>query len=105
METVGLDGEPNLKHKAAIRDMQDAILSPQDASTINGHIKCDLPDDSLYNFDGTMTIKVKNLDESYKYCLKYNQLLLRGTSLKTTQWVYGIVVYTGHETKMHQHYR
>jgi phospholipid-transporting ATPase len=28
VETVSLDGETNLKHKSAIRDMQDAILSP-----------------------------------------------------------------------------
>ena len=105
VETIGLDGEPNLKYKEAIRDMQDAILSPADAGTINGHIKADLPNDSLYNFDGLMTIRVKNLEENYKYALNYQQLLLRGTSLRTTHWIYGIVVYTGHETKMHQHYR
>jgi phospholipid-transporting ATPase len=101
VETIGLDGEPNLKHKASIRDMQDAILSPQDASTINGHIKCDQPNDSLYSFDGVMTIRVKNSEDTYKYPLGYNQLLMRGTSLRSTQWVYGIVVYTGHETRMH----
>lgn len=60
VETLTLDGETNLKHKSAIRDMQDAILSPSDASTINGHIYCDYPNDFLYNFDGLMTIKVKN---------------------------------------------
>jgi magnesium-transporting ATPase (P-type) len=27
VETLTLDGETNLKHKSAIRDMQDAILS------------------------------------------------------------------------------
>ena len=102
VETISLDGETNLKHKSAIRDMQDAILSPQDASTINGHIYCDYPDDHLHNFDGLMTIKVKNSESSYKYSLDYNQLLLRGTSLKTTHWVYGIVVYTGSETKIKQ---
>ena len=26
--------------------------------------------------------------------------MLRGSSLKITQWVYGIVVYTGNETKI-----
>jgi phospholipid-transporting ATPase len=103
VETQSLDGEMNLKHKSAIRDMQDAILSPADASTINGHIFCDQPNDYLYNFDGMMSIKVKNSDDSYKYTLGYNQLLQRGSSLKTAHWIYGIVVYTGYETKIQQH--
>jgi magnesium-transporting ATPase (P-type) len=47
-----------------------------------------------------MTIKVKNSTNSYKYTLDYNQLMLRGTSLQATQWIYGIVVYTGAETKI-----
>lgn len=27
---------------------------------------------------------------------------MRGTSLKSTNWIYGIVVYTGQETKLYQ---
>lgn len=60
VETIKLDGETNLKHKAAIRDMQDAILSEADAGQINGHIYCDNPNEFLYSFDALMTIKVKN---------------------------------------------
>ena len=52
--------------------MQDAILSEADASTINGHIYCDHPDDFLYSFDALMTIKVKNSQDNYKYPLDYN---------------------------------
>jgi phospholipid-transporting ATPase len=29
-----------------------------------------------------------------------DQLLLRGAQLRNTPWVYGIVVFTGHETKL-----
>ena len=103
VETKSLDGESNLKHKLAIRDMQDAILSPADAASINGHIYCDYPDDYLYNFDGLMTIKVKNSTDSFKYSLDHSQLLLRGQSLQGTQSIYGIVVYTGAETKIIKH--
>lgn len=102
VETVNLDGETNLKHKQALKDMQDAILSPADASTINGSIYCDLPNDQLYYFEGIMSLAVKNSSFHYKYNIDYNQLMLRGSSLKITQWVYGIVVYTGQETKIKQ---
>ena len=102
VETVNLDGETNLKHKQALRDLQDAISSPADASTIDGSVFCDLPNDQLYNFDGMMKLSVKNSQFEYKYDIDYNQLMLRGSSLKITQWVYGIVVYTGKETKIKQ---
>ena len=72
VETQALDGEANLKHKSAIRDMQDTILSASDASKINANVCCDNPDDSLYNFDGLMTIKVKNSENQYKYPLSYS---------------------------------
>ena len=81
VETLCIDGEANFKHKMAIRDLQDAILSAADASQINGHIYCDYPDEYLFSFDGVLSIKVKNSQSQYKYPLSYNQLLLKGTSL------------------------
>lgn len=47
-----------------------------------------------------MDVSVKNSRYSYKYELDYDQIMLRGSSLKITQWIYGIVVYTGKDTKL-----
>ena len=104
VETMSLDGETNLKHKQAIGDMQDAILSPSDASTITGTVYCDEPNDQLYDYRGVMKVQVRNSSYSYTYDMDYNQFMLRGSSLKITQWVYGIVVYTGSETKIKQNH-
>jgi len=32
--------------------------------------------------------------------IAHEQFLLRGSSLKNTDWVIGVVVYSGHETKI-----
>ena len=29
-----------------------------------------------------------------------DQILLRGSQLRNTAWIYGIVIYSGHETKL-----
>ena len=102
VETVNLDGETNLKHKQAVTDMQEALDSPTDAATLKGEIFCDTPNDQLYRFDGMLNASLKNSDYSYRYRLGFDQLMLRGSSLKITQWVYGLVVFTGRETKIKQ---
>jgi len=32
--------------------------------------------------------------------LDEEQILLRGSSLRNTEWVYGVAIYTGHESKI-----
>lgn len=34
--------------------------------------------------------------------LNIDNLLLRGSSLKNTEYIYGVVIYTGHETRVMQ---
>ena len=50
----------------------------------------------IYKFEGAMYLEVHNK----KISLSYENLILRGCKLKNTSWVLGIVVYTGHETKI-----
>ena len=35
-----------------------------------------------------------------QYALNINQVLLKGSNLKNTEWVLGVVVYTGKDTKL-----
>ena len=57
-------------------------------------MKSELPNNSLYTFEATLKIGVRD------YAIGPDQLLLRGAQLRNTKWVYGAVVFTGHETKL-----
>ena len=54
----------------------------------------EMPNNSLYTFEGTLKIGLKD------YPVGPDNLLLRGAQLRNTKWVYGVVVFTGHETKL-----
>uniref|UniRef100_A0A8C5VB65 Phospholipid-transporting ATPase n=1 Tax=Microcebus murinus TaxID=30608 RepID=A0A8C5VB65_MICMU len=62
------------------------------------------------NLDGETNLKIRQVSRAptglYYHCctvpLGADQILLRGAQLRNTQWVHGIVVYTGHDTKLMQ---
>lgn len=58
------------------------------------HVECENPNAMLYRFEGTLNLG------SIAVPLNTDQLLLRGSSLRNTEFIYGLVVFTGHETKI-----
>lgn len=93
IETANLDGETNLKIRQAIDET--LFLHSVDALTsFKGVIKCEHPNNRLYNFDGTITFN------NQTYPLNVKQVLLRGAMLRNTKWVYAAVVFTGRDTKL-----
>ncbi|ORX88782.1 phospholipid-translocating P-type ATPase [Basidiobolus meristosporus CBS 931.73] len=97
IETSNLDGETNLKVKQGLTETAD-ILSPLAASQMEGYIKCEQPNNSLYTFDGTLVLLQNGTEKIMP--LDPTQILLRGAQLRNTPWVYGVVVFTGHESKL-----
>ena len=93
IETSNLDGETNLKIKQANPSTAD-LTSPQKASTLSGYLRSEQPNNSLYTFEGTLVMGSKEVP------LDLSQMLLRGAQLRNTEWMYGLVVFTGHETKL-----
>ncbi|KAI9355344.1 hypothetical protein DFJ73DRAFT_825210 [Zopfochytrium polystomum] len=93
IETSNLDGETNLKIRQGLQETAD-LLSPEQVASLEGLIKSELPNNSLYTFEGTLRLSQKEIP------LEPAQLLLRGAMLRNTRWVYGVVVFTGHETKL-----
>ena len=55
-----------------------------------GQIQCDAPNADLYEFNGQLKTAVGT-----SYPLSESQLLLKGSRLINTDWILGVVVYTG----------
>ncbi|WFD00187.1 P-type phospholipid transporter [Malassezia yamatoensis] len=96
VETANLDGETNLKVKQAL-PATSKYITPAAISGLHGKVKCELPNNSLYTFDGTL-----RLPNSTQSPLGPDQLLLRGSQLRNAPWIFGLVVFTGHDTKLLQ---
>lgn len=95
VETSNLDGETNLKLKHAL----EATSCLQDESSLcqfKAVTKCEDPNENLYSFIGTLYCNRK------QYPLSPQQLLLRDSKLRNTDYVYGVVIFTGHDTKVMQ---
>ncbi|CAJ0913543.1 9925_t:CDS:10, partial [Entrophospora sp. SA101] len=73
--------ETNLKIKQATTETA-ILVTPQQISQLNGH-----PNNSLYTYDGILIMNGPNGSK-------------QGAQLKNTPWIYGVVIFTGHETKL-----
>ena len=97
IETANLDGETNLKIKQAIPETAD-LVSSADLGRLGGRIRSEQPNSSLYTYEASMTMQSGGGEKDLP--LNPEQLLLRGATLRNTPWIYGVVVFTGHETKL-----
>ena len=97
IETANLDGETNLKIKQAIPETAN-LHNPGELSRVTGRIRSEQPNSSLYTYEATLTMQAGGGEKELP--LAPDQLLLRGAVLRNTNWVHGVVVFTGHETKL-----
>lgn len=120
IETKQLDGESNLKVKVIPQAISAAFKNESSALLTKGRIECEAPNDRLYKFNGRITLeKVPSLVHPSRYdpdtdesgdMVSINEpvplgpenLMIRGSSMRNTEWVMGVVVYTGRDTKLMQ---
>ncbi|XP_034945439.1 probable phospholipid-transporting ATPase VA isoform X2 [Chelonus insularis] len=93
LDTCNLDGETNLKQRQVIRGFLDHQNSFQ-PSKFRSVIEVDQPTTKIYRFYGAVVHP-----NGTKIGVTTENLLLRECLLKNTDFVEGIVVYAGHETK------
>lgn len=112
VSTANLDGETNLKLKTAPAPTQEALsrgpkrsvadVSPEDVLKelrgIKGSVDAEAPSTSIHDFQGKL--EVEGTASTADVPLGFKALLLRGTMLRNTRFVVGMVVYTGAQTRM-----
>jgi magnesium-transporting ATPase (P-type) len=97
IETKNLDGETNLKHKVANKDVMPHCQGEQALQKLKAQVKCEGPSDKIYQFDGQITIDSANGE---LISLSYENFLLRGSSLRQTNEIVGLAAFTGHHTRI-----
>lgn len=70
------------------------LIAQADIAAAKLRVDHELPNSSLYTFTGNLLLDGRTLP------LNPNQVLLRGCMLRNTDSILGIVLFTGHETKV-----
>jgi phospholipid-translocating ATPase len=106
VETKNLDGETNLKSRNAIPALTH-LRTATDCANIANHfrIDCDRPSINMYKLDATLVMdKSKGSGDAaptvVKHPIDMQMILLRGTVLRNTRWVTGLVLFTGEDTRI-----
>lgn len=95
VETKNLDGETNLKSRHAVPSLAHMNNAKECADKRNKfQINCDRPDTDMYRLNANVTLN------DYTSPVDLSMTLLRGTVLKNTRWVIGVVLFTGLDTKI-----
>jgi len=94
IETKNLDGETNLKSRNAVSCLTSLRTANACAKAEGFHIDCDAPDIHMYKLNAAVVKK----DGTHP--IDIQTTLLRGTVLRNTKWVIGIVLYTGEDAKI-----
>uniref|UniRef100_A0A8B9QGW1 Phospholipid-transporting ATPase n=1 Tax=Apteryx owenii TaxID=8824 RepID=A0A8B9QGW1_APTOW len=63
---------------------------------VSSEVKCEAPNNKLDKFTGTLTLRGE------KYALDSEKMLLRGCTIRNTEWCFGLVIYAGPDTKLMQ---
>ncbi|GMH43083.1 hypothetical protein BSKO_11005 [Bryopsis sp. KO-2023] len=97
VETANLDGETNLKLKYSYGPSSKGTSKDLLTSGIlaGKYVECEVPNERLYQFEGSMVDSEGNREG-----LDISNLVLRGCTLRKTDWIIGVVVFAGLDTKI-----
>ncbi|ROV95345.1 hypothetical protein VSDG_06059 [Cytospora chrysosperma] len=102
VETKNLDGETNLKVRQALRCGR-SLKHARDCERAQFMISSEPPQANLYKYNGAIKWEQQINGSSVQEMsepISIDNILLRGCNLRNTEWVLGVVVFTGHDTKI-----
>ncbi|GJN88512.1 hypothetical protein Rhopal_001478-T1 [Rhodotorula paludigena] len=103
VETKNLDGETNLKSRTAVPELTHLRTSTAIAEQAKFVIRAEPPDVNMFAYNAAVELRDGRVgkDGSPLKCpVNLNTMLLRGTVVRNTEWVIGVVCMTGRDTKI-----
>lgn len=94
IETMALDGETNLKSRQAPPVLSERCRTQEDLAKCSAHFVLEDPNLDLYSFEGKVSLGDEVLP------LGNNEIIYRGSIVRNTSEVTGLVIYTGEECKI-----
>ncbi|EST05026.1 P-type ATPase, A domain protein [Kalmanozyma brasiliensis GHG001] len=124
VETKNLDGETNLKVRKSLKATM-GIQSEEDVEHARFVIDSEAPHANLYSYNGLLEYTVNEPSKEGNFVdtleslppdssayaameartrrvepITINEVLLRGCALRNTEWIIGVVLFTGEDTKI-----
>ncbi|KAG2220443.1 hypothetical protein INT45_004185 [Circinella minor] len=106
IETQNLDGETNLKARQGLAATGD-LKTVHDCERARFYIESEPPHANLYQYSGALRWDIDQPEENETTvshqkteAITYNNVLLRGCVLRNTEWLIGVVLFTGDDTKI-----
>eukprot|EP00759_Apiculatamorpha_spiralis_P026361 PhF_6_TR29350/c0_g1_i5/m.43140/K14802/DRS2, ATP8A; phospholipid-transporting ATPase len=99
IDTAQLDGETSVKSRKA-KILTAAKFNSDESFGPTLTVCCEKPNSNLAAWKAYVEIRSSHADTVEKAPLSIEQFLYRGSVIRNTEWVYGVVVYAGVDTKM-----
>lgn len=94
VETMALDGETNLKTRSPHPELSKNALRVSQLRNLSCLLTVEDPNPDLYNFEGHFSL------DGLTYALGPDNVLYRGSILRNTHSILGMVAFTGEESKI-----
>ncbi|XP_041425963.1 phospholipid-transporting ATPase IC [Xenopus laevis] len=94
VETAELDGETNLKFKMSLEATDEYLQGEGDLAGFDGLVECEEPNNRLDKFVGTLFWRGNS------FGLDADKILLRGCTIRNTEYCHGLVLFAGADTKI-----